>query len=277
MCRLCEAYGKGQYWYFSPHNYARQLYGVKKPGEQPKDYTQNPEYQLNLSSRAAIEAKMDDPEKYPELLRIANEHLKNYYAEQVVTLEEAKRITDIASPLAKMSCTCRIHARAQEETNPDDYSCLGLGIGMFKWERWPDRYRGGIEFISPDEAKKWVEYWDKRGFPHVVMTFGGSYIGGLCNCDASVCGEIFLRLDYGQVYRLTKGHHVAKVDYDVCNGCGVCVQRCQFGALRMEPRSQKVNIDQFKCFGCGLCHTGCPRDAISLVERISLPALCDVW
>jgi len=45
----------------------------------------------------------------------------------------------------------------------------------------------------------------------------------------------------------------------------------------MEVTTGKANIDMFKCFGCGLCETGCPRDAITLVERTSLPALKDVW
>ncbi len=73
------------------------------------------------------------------------------------------------------------------------------------------------------------------------------------------------------------GHYVAMVDYDKCNGCGICAQRCQWGALKFEVTSEKANIDQFKCYGCGLCQTGCPRGAISLVPRVDLPAVAEVW
>ncbi len=82
--------------------------------------------------------------------------------------------------------------------------------------------------------------------------------------------------DFG-VGSVMKSHYVAQIDYDICNGCGICAQRCQFGALKFEVSTEKSNIDQFKCFGCGLCESGCPREAIRLLERTSLPALADVW
>ncbi len=109
------------------------------------------------------------------------------------------------------------------------------------------------------------------------MIFGIPYIGGICNCDYPDCLAIRQRLDYGLQGALLKGHHVAKVNYDECNGCDQCIPRCQFGAIKMEVTTSKANIDMFKCFGCGLCETACPRDAITLVERSSLPALKDVW
>ncbi len=84
-----------------------------------------------------------------------------------------------------------------------------------------------------------------------------------------------MAVDYGVM--LTRGHYVAEVDYDICNGCGVCAQRCQFGALKFEVGKVVAHIDQFKCYGCGLCESGCPRKAIKLVERTSLPALAEVW
>jgi heterodisulfide reductase subunit A-like polyferredoxin len=76
---------------------------------------------------------------------------------------------------------------------------------------------------------------------------------------------------------MLKGHHVAMVDFDVCNGCNICVQRCQFGALKMNVTLDKANIDQMRCFGCGLCETACPRGAISLVAKSEIPALREVW
>ncbi len=146
---------------------------------------------------------------------------------------------------------------------------------MIKWERWPERYKGGVHFMSPDEAKAWLEKWNKRGMVHVIMTFGGTYIGGICNCDYPDCLAIRNRVDYG--IGMLKGHYVAKVNYDICNGCGVCVQRCQFGAIKFEVTTDRTNIDEYKCFGCGLCQTGCPRGAIDMVERASFPALREVW
>jgi len=109
------------------------------------------------------------------------------------------------------------------------------------------------------------------------MIFGAPYIGGICNCDYPDCISIRQRLDYDLQGALLKGHHVAKVNYEECNGCGECISRCQFGAIKKEVTTDKANIDMFKCFGCGLCETGCPKGAVTLVERSSLPALRNVW
>ena len=62
-----------------------------------------------------------------------------------------------------------------------------------------------------------------------------------------------------------------------CNGCGICAQRCQWGALKFNVSIEKAGIDQYRCFGCGLCETACPRGAIILEERTKIPTLKEVW
>jgi len=74
-----------------------------------------------------------------------------------------------------------------------------------------------------------------------------------------------------------KGHYVAQVDSERCNGCGLCVRRCQFKALSFSPSTLKAYIDPFKCFGCGLCRNPCKPDAIEMVDRAGLPAVAEVW
>ena len=117
---------------------------------------------------------------------------------------------------------------------------------------------------------------------HCVMVYGtselgGPFIGGICNCDYAVCMPMRRRLDYNIRNILLKGHEVAMVDYDQCNGCGICVQRCQYGAIKYEVTMNRPNIDATRCFGCGLCETGCPRDAIDLLDRESIPGLREEW
>ncbi|MBI3040151.1 MAG: 4Fe-4S binding protein [Chloroflexi bacterium] len=201
---------------------------------------------------------------------------------QVIPLEEADKVLELCSPIGLIACVCRKGARAIDERNELEYTCMGMGVGMLKWERWPERYKGGVKFVTVEEAKEWNHRMDKRGFVHLLMLAGAPYIGGFCQCDYPDCAAIRRVVDFGGAGAFgaigtLKSHHVAQVDYDECNGCGICVQRCQFGALKFEVTSQKANIDQFKCYGCGLCQTGCPRGAIKLLERKSLPALVEVW
>ncbi|MCD6528272.1 ATP-binding protein [bacterium] len=53
-----------------------------------------------------------------------------------------------------------------------------------------------------------------------------------------------------------------KIDYNRCDGCGLCVEKCRFGAIRMENGRPKLN--PFLCEGCGACEVVCPKGAIKL-------------
>ena len=53
-----------------------------------------------------------------------------------------------------------------------------------------------------------------------------------------------------------------KIDYRKCNGCGLCVENCRFGALKMKKGKPKLS--PFLCEGCGTCEVICPRGAIKL-------------
>jgi MinD superfamily P-loop ATPase len=57
-------------------------------------------------------------------------------------------------------------------------------------------------------------------------------------------------------------------EIDLCNGCGVCVDRCQFDAIQMvdsEVGSGLIAaIAPEKCFGCGACAVSCEPNAIKM-------------
>ncbi|MEW5721872.1 MAG: 4Fe-4S binding protein [Thermodesulfobacteriota bacterium] len=58
---------------------------------------------------------------------------------------------------------------------------------------------------------------------------------------------------------------MAYTDPDECTGCGVCVDRCPFGARRLEENG--LIYEPERCYGCGLCVTTCPTGAAVLAER----------
>ncbi len=283
MCRMCDLIGEGQIWYLNPKNYGHRLYRRREPGTKPTEFrggstaAEEEGREENLLFKAS-EAKGDgDMETFNKTIKELNDRLAGQWLAQVLPLQDAQAVMDLVQgPLGAMMCICRYWHRGEEANNLRDYSCLGLGTGMLKWERWPERYRGGVEFLSPTQAKEWLEYWNKRGYVHMLMQEGQDFVGGLCNCDYPTCNQIRYREDYGYEH-LIKAEYVAQLDYDLCNGCGNCVMRCQFGALRYEVALDKANIEPFKCFGCGLCETKCSRGAISLVPRSTVPALKDVW
>ena len=279
MCYLCDDFGDGGIWYLNPKNYSRNMYKLRLPGEEFKGPEAGPETGVREGPTLADLLKVVEKGERDEIdkLREALSSIKGAGQEgQVIPTKDAEKVMDLCSPIGIMSCACRKGTRGVDERNEMEYTCMGMGVGMLKWERWPERYKGGVKFLTPEEAKEWNREMDKRGFCHLLMIFEPPFIGGFCQCDYPDCGLMSNAIDFG-IGGLLKSHYVAQIDYDICNGCGICAQRCKWGALKFEVTNEKANIDQFKCYGCGLCETGCPRGAIKLVDRTSLPTLANVW
>lgn len=63
------------------------------------------------------------------------------------------------------------------------------------------------------------------------------------------------------------------ISEEICKGCGICVELCQFKVLTMitddhsnKPFPRVENIGE--CVGCGLCEMYCPDFAITVVRQI---------
>ncbi len=68
-----------------------------------------------------------------------------------------------------------------------------------------------------------------------------------------------------------KGGHEAVILRAKCTKCGLCAERCRFGAVKLLPDGQ-YRVDPVACEGCGVCVRFCPADAIAFPER-----LCGEW
>jgi ferredoxin-type protein NapG len=45
------------------------------------------------------------------------------------------------------------------------------------------------------------------------------------------------------------------------NSCGICVDACPYGALKLDTNSRPV-VDEAKCNGCGVCVKICPANVL---------------
>jgi len=60
---------------------------------------------------------------------------------------------------------------------------------------------------------------------------------------------------------------------DLCNGCGLCLKLCTYGALGSTPDGKIEVVDPFKCLvGCSSCATVCKPKAITFPPRTMLDA-----
>lgn len=283
MCEACERFGKdGEYWYFNAENYARRIYkwrkveaestgAGEKSGAEPGDAALIGA--MGAISAANVDMKVLEPEKYAERLEASAK--ANRGLAQVLTLEEAQQIMDICWPITSMTCACRRQTKGVKDE--DNFSCMGMGPGMYKWERWPQIYHGGVQFLTPDEAKDFLDEINKMGLVHIAETHGAPYTGGICNCEMPLCSQLRARLEHGSDFSVKKGHYVADIDAEACNGCGLCTSRCHFDALRIHTGTGKVMVDAFNCFGCGNCRRPCKKGAVTMIERASLPVVAEMW
>jgi MinD superfamily P-loop ATPase len=60
------------------------------------------------------------------------------------------------------------------------------------------------------------------------------------------------------------GSKVAVIDKAKCIECGLCREKCNFGAITSD-----LEVDSIACEGCGVCAIACPVGAIALAPRIS--------
>lgn len=196
-------------------------------------------------------------------------------ATQLVTVEEDVELKDLEQtipyPVARdivlqnpdhivaMECPCR-------SSRPDP--CLPLDVCLVVGEPFAsfvaDHHPRRSRWIKQAEAVEILEAEHERGHVHHAF-FKDAMLGrfyAICNCCSCCCGAMHAWNNGTPM--LTSSGYVAHVEPDLCAGCGLCTEYCQFQALVMDDGS--AIVDSAACMGCGACTSKCMQDAISLVR-----------
>ena len=129
--------------------------------------------------------------------------------------------------------------------------------------------RGGARSVSLVEALDVLQRSHAAGLVHLALRQGDQAVNQVCSCCSCCCWFLnqLKRFDYHDA--IAESEFVAAFHQAQCNGCAVCIERCQFGAWRVNEIAggTAVAFDAAACFGCGLCVSTCPTGAITLAPR----------
>ena len=275
MCDFCHRHGEGRKWYLNVSNYSEELCTdaarasaasvLSNFGPNPRPMAEPPA----VWDRAVRMA--------PALARwITAGHQRDVHWGQVIPIEDALAVVDLADWVIRLPCVCRSNTIGDRNAR----YCFGLGIGPTeaRWRRFFAEMIEpalSIEALTRDEARSALGELDARGAMHSVWTFKSPYIGGLCNCDRDCMAY---RAQVGHGYQVMyRAEYVARIDPDLCSGCRRCMSQCLFGAVTHSLAQGKCAIDPSVCYGCGLCRATCKHDAITLLPRAEVPKAAARW
>jgi ferredoxin len=175
--------------------------------------------------------------------------------QQVLAFEDVGEMISESDILAVTKCTCRLIAHKCDR--PVEV-CLQLGkAAEYAIERGTGRK------IDKDEAMRLLQVAEEAGLVHVTMNKTSAF-HIICNCCDDCC-MTFGMLGDRRLNLCDPSRFAARVDAEICEGCGSCVERCYFGALSLEEETEVASVEAEACMGCGLCQVVCPSGALSLV------------
>ncbi|MBN2084135.1 MAG: 4Fe-4S binding protein [Anaerolineales bacterium] len=187
----------------------------------------------------------------------------------VAPFESAAGIIERASAWSVMDCICRKQTALVGRRCPHPVeACMVLSST-------PDAFHGrnGMRELTKQEALDLLRTLAEAGLVHSVSNNreGNWYI---CNCCTCACGILRGMAEGGMASVIARSGFVCRVDEAACTACGVCAERCPFGAITVDGAAR---VDPIRCAGCGVCTVACPNGALTLVRRaaeeVSLPPM----
>ncbi|MCJ7499878.1 4Fe-4S binding protein [bacterium] len=177
----------------------------------------------------------------------------------VLSYEKAEDLVRAQKRFLVAPCICRReHKMIGQGCDKPEESCLVFGTGADYYRR-----NGLGRVIDLEETLDILKKADRAGL--VLQPSNARRIINICCCCGCCCQVLKNLKRHPEPATIVSSPFIAAADADTCEGCGVCIDRCQMEALRMED--EKVVLDANRCIGCGLCVSTCPTGSLTLVRK----------
>jgi heterodisulfide reductase subunit A-like polyferredoxin len=174
--------------------------------------------------------------------------------------ESASEIVNQAQSWGVLDCICRTQKAliGQPCEHPLDMCMVFSHVpGAFD-------YHPVIRALDHQQALETLTRAAKAGLVHTVSNNQrGTWY--LCNCCTCSCGILRGIAEMGLANAVAHSAFVNVVNQNLCTGCELCVEWCQFSALSLQEGLMQINA--LRCVGCGVCVPNCPENALSLLRR----------
>ncbi|MFX1588624.1 MAG: ATP-binding protein [Promethearchaeota archaeon] len=181
---------------------------------------------------------------------------------EVAYFDDVKNLLEKAEgPFSLTNCVCRqsmnILGKTCKATSRLDV-CIGFGhlAQMYIDMGWARE-------ISRELAIETLKKNEEEG---LVFQIGNSQkTDFICSCCGCCCEVILSIKTFPNPGDIISTNYYAKIDPDLCTGCGTCIERCQMDVITLDDDISSVN--RLRCIGCRNCITICPSEAIELLKK----------
>ncbi len=177
---------------------------------------------------------------------------------RVLDLSRMEEILKGAKRIVLQDCGCRVN---QANCDAPRDVCVSIDEAATTEEK-----KYNPREVTLDEALAALRHSHEAGLVHMAYTMEGDDRPTIiCSCCPCCCHTLSGLLRFGIAKHVLTSDIVSETDSKACTVCGVCSERCVFGAR--EVVDGKLVYDSELCFGCGLCVSTCPEQAISLAGK----------
>lgn len=178
---------------------------------------------------------------------------------EALPYEKAEEMVRAHEKFLVAPCICRReHKMMEKGCKKPEESCLILGRGVDYYKR-----NGLGRTIDLQETLEILRRADRAGL--VLQSSNAQKIMNICCCCGCCCQVLKTIKRHPRPSSIISSAFQACANPESCEGCGVCVERCQMEALTLKD--DKVVLDLNRCIGCGLCVTTCSTGSLTLVRK----------